>query len=94
MAKIKLIDIMNKASEGYPDACVTGGLSQYYDGKTGKPKDWEPGDPLAWVIVINLAEAFKGEAFATISNPYDRCQAMLTYLSLTIEAVGDKLIRG
>ena len=91
MPKPKLIDMMNKASEGYPDACVQGGLTDYYDEKTGKPTDWHEGDPLAWVIVIYLADAFKGEAFSSISNPYERCQAMLTYLEQTIEAVSDKL---
>ena len=89
--KLKLIDIMNKASKGYPDACVQGGLTDYYDEKTGEPTDWHEGDPLAWVIVIYLAEAVKGEVFASLSDPYDRCQAMLAHLELTIKGVGDKL---
>jgi len=54
---VRLVDLQNKAIEGYPDP-----LGDYYDPKTGKPTDWHPGNGLEWFIANEIAETYNPNA--------------------------------
>ena len=54
---MKLVEILNKANEGYDD----GFLTEYYNETTGELKDGF-GDGLAKFIVVEIAETYDSEA--------------------------------
>lgn len=54
---MKLVDLQNKANEGYPD-----GMGDYYDKETGNPTNWHTGDSLEWFVHIEIAETYESEA--------------------------------
>ena len=54
---MQLIDLMNKANEGYPD----GFLSEYFNSETGEATGWKTGDVLAWFVAVELGETFNSE---------------------------------
>ncbi len=55
---MNLIDLQNKANEGYPD----GFLANSFTPETGKATAWRNGDILAWFIAVELEESFNPEA--------------------------------
>jgi len=65
---MKLVELLNKANEGYVD----GFLAEYYNPETGeeKPKDGEDG--LAQFIVVELRETFDEKE----TDNHQRCEAI------------------
>lgn len=74
---MKLVDLLKKANSGYPD----GFLSQYFDAKTGEPKEGS-GDTLARFIVAEIRETYDKDA-----NEEDQLDNIVGNLEKAVEDI-------
>lgn len=84
---MKLNELMQLASAGYPD-----GLETFYDDETGEPLEYRTGDTLARFVVVEISETFDAdlsdaeqiaEAVRVMSQGRDELQGVVDALQRT-----------
>lgn len=86
---MKLIDVMNRAAEGYPDEY----LRQYFNEETGEFEDHPTaGDTLAKFIVLELTDAWQQEVVdSMISDPQIKEDAALAEMIRRLERAVEEI---